>query len=130
MMPMRSELRDKVASRHRREGVRLALGMEFSESPHDQALENIVNHPRQRLACTDIAYTDIVSRNVNAVNFGPPAGKFAAFFFNPFPLAIVDQVAEQLQAAARAACGNVSSYLPIRRDLSFLESARCSVGVN
>ena len=37
---------------------------------------------------------------------------------------------EQLQAAARAACGNVSSYLPIRRDLSFLESARCSVGVN
>lgn len=71
------------------------IGVEFSRSLHDEALQNIVHYPKEKLYSSDIE-----SHRTNAVDFVPP-GNFVAFFFNPFAHEIVDRVADQLEAAAR-----------------------------
>lgn len=71
------------------------IGIEFSRSLHEEAQQNIAAYPLERLACRNLA-----SSHMNAVNFRPPPGGFIAFFFNPFPLEIVERVASQLEVAA------------------------------
>jgi hypothetical protein len=72
------------------------VGIEFSRSLHAEAQQNIAAYPVKFFACRNLA-----SNHMNAVDFRPPPGGFIAFFFNPFPLEIVERVASQLEVAAR-----------------------------
>jgi len=71
------------------------IGVEFSETLHEEAVRNIAGYPREKLHAGEI-----VPLHMNALDFEPPEN-FVAFFFNPFPLEIVDRVAERLATAAR-----------------------------
>lgn len=71
------------------------FGVEFSRTLHEEALQNIGSYPRDQLRCGAIA-----SVHMNAVDFEPPSD-FVAFFFNPFPLEIIERVADRIEAAAR-----------------------------
>src|SRR5712692_318667 len=77
---------------------RRVIGVEFAHSLHQDACANIAHYPRDRLACVDI-----VSLNVNAIDFDLPAGDIVAFFFNPFTADILDQVAQRIEDGCRAA---------------------------
>jgi hypothetical protein len=73
------------------------IGVEFSRTLHAEARENIAKYPRERLVCREN-----VSLNLDARDFELPRGNIVAFFFNPFLGAILDQVAKNLEKAARA----------------------------
>jgi hypothetical protein len=76
---------------------RQVIGVEFSRSLHNDAEENIISYPEEKLASLDV-----ISLNTNAVDFDPPEGNFVAFFYNPFTGDILDRVADRIEAACRA----------------------------
>lgn len=76
------------------------IDIEFSCSLREEAQRNIAAYTLELLACRNLA-----SSHMNAVDFRPPPGGFIAFFFNPFPLEIVERVASQLEVAARRSGG-------------------------
>ncbi len=77
---------------------RRVVGVEFARSLHQDACENIAHYPRDKIACADI-----VSLNLNAMDFDLPAGNIVAFFFNPFTVDVLEQVAQRIENACRAA---------------------------
>jgi hypothetical protein len=77
---------------------RRVVGVEFAHSLHQDACENIAHYPRDKIACADI-----VSLNLNAMDFDLPAGNVVAFFFNPFTVDVLEQVAQRIENACRAA---------------------------
>lgn len=74
------------------------IGVEFSRTLHTEARENIDNYPRHLLSCADN-----VALNLDARHFELPAGNIVAFFFNPFLGTVLDQVAANIERAAREA---------------------------
>lgn len=73
---------------------RRVIGIEFAPMLHKQALENIARYPRQRLACREV-----VSLNMDAVDYEPPAGNLITFFYNPFNAKMLDKVVDRILAA-------------------------------
>lgn len=73
---------------------RRVIGVEFVPMLHNQALENIARYPRQRLACREV-----ISLNMDAVDYEPPAGNLITFFYNPFNAKMLDKVVDRILAA-------------------------------
>jgi len=73
------------------------VGVEFSQTLHAEACDNVAAYPMDRLACRTITVV-----NVNAADYTLPSGDLVLFFYNPFTAAVLDRVAEQIEAAARA----------------------------
>lgn len=71
------------------------IGVEFSGTLHQEAVRNVVGYPQEMLRAGEV-----VPLHMNALDFEPPEN-FVAFFFNPFPLEIIDRVAERLATAAQ-----------------------------
>jgi hypothetical protein len=88
--------------------------VEFARSLHQDGCENIAHYPRDKIACADI-----VSLNLNAMDFDLPAGNIVAIFFNPFTVDVLDQAAQRIEDACRAAPRSVyiifanSNRLPV-----------------
>ena len=101
---------------------REVIGIEFSRVLHRQACDNIRNHPREHLACTEIA-----SFHTNALEFDFPEGDWVAFFFNPFPEDVLYRVAQRIVDSARVSKGRIyvvfanSDRLPIFRKIPELK---------
>ncbi|RAI38613.1 hypothetical protein [Rhodoplanes roseus] len=75
---------------------RRCIGVEFSDSLHAEACENIALYPKELLACRDLEV-----RHLNAAHFVLPPGDLVLFFYNPFTAEVLDEVADQIEAAAR-----------------------------
>lgn len=76
---------------------RRVIGVEFAHSLHQDACKNITYYPKTKLVCGDV-----VSLNVNAIDFEFPDGNIVAFFFNPFTEDILDRVAQRIEQACQA----------------------------
>jgi hypothetical protein len=72
------------------------IGVEFSKTLHAEALANIANFSKDKLACRNNT-----ALNLDAREFALPEGNIVAFFFNPFLGAILDRVAQNIEDAAR-----------------------------
>lgn len=73
---------------------RRVIGVEFAGNLHRDACDNIAHYPQERLKCREV-----VSLNVNAVEFDMPDENFVAFFFNLFTGDILDRVAQRIERA-------------------------------
>ncbi len=101
---------------------REVIGIEFSRVLHRQACDNIRNHPREHLACTEIA-----SLHANALDFEFPEGDWIAFLFNPFTEDVLRRVAQRIVEYTRASRGRIyvvfanSDRLPVLRNIPGLK---------
>ena len=68
------------------------IGVEFSRTLHRQACENIAGYPKERLDCSEV-----VSLNLNAVDFDLPSGDCVLFFLNPFGGETLDRVTDRIE---------------------------------
>ncbi|EJW09708.1 hypothetical protein A33M_1033 [Rhodovulum sp. PH10] len=101
------------------------VGVEYSAALAAEAADNIAGHPKDGLACRDVAVV-----HANAVDFEPPPGNLVLFFYNPFGARTLERVAERITAPCpagprtiRVVHVNPSRYLLLSRRPDFRKLA-------